>query len=529
MENTTKNTETIEISVEEYKRLKASEEDLRQRVGLLEEALRLAKKKQFGSPSEKISPETKAQLIYLFDEAETTLAIEDIIEEEQETKVAAHTRKKKTYLLQDKLPENVEIEIISHELSETERICPECGTLMERIGEEIRRELVITPAKVKVLEHHIVSYACPNCKLTNTETPVIRAEKETALIPGGFATAEAVSHVMIQKFVMGSPLYRQEQEWKNQGIELSRQTMSNWMLKCVELYLEPLYNRMHEKLLQRDVLHADETTLQVLKEFDKAPTSKSYIWLYRTGSDAEHPIVLYNYQAGRGRQYPQDFLKGYKGYLQTDGYSVYHDLSEEITDVGCWAHLRRKFDEARIALPKGKSAENSAVTKALGYFTRIYKIEKQLAKLSFEERQIKRQGQEKPLVDELFAWAKTLYVSPKSALGKALTYLQNQEQFLQNYLKDGRLEIDNNRAERSIKPFVIGRKNFLFANTPRGAQGSAIIYSLIETAKENHLNPYNYLVYVLKTAKSLDLQNLDQLDLLLPENAPANCNVNFKG
>lgn len=165
---------------------------------------------------------------------------------------------------------------------------------------------------------------------------MIRAEKETALISGGFATPEAVAHIITQKFIMGSPLYCQEQEWKNHGIELSRQTMSNWMLKCVKIYLEPLYERLHEKLLQRDVLHADEATLQVLKEFDKPASSKSYMWLYRTGSDAEHAIALYNYQSGRGKEHPQKFLEGYKGYLQTDGYSVYHDLNQDITDVGCW-------------------------------------------------------------------------------------------------------------------------------------------------------------------------------------------------
>lgn len=528
MENNTKTTKTIEISVAEYERFKNSEEELRQRVGLLEEALRLTKKKQFGSSSEKISPETKAQLIYLFDEAETVLAIEDIITEQEETKVAAHTRKKKTYLLQGKLPDNVEIEVIEHKLNEAERNCPECGAVMQEIGQEVRRELVIIPAQIKVLEHHIYSYACQNCKQNNIETPVIRAEKEAALISGGFATPEAVAYIITQKFIMESPLYRQEQEWKNQGVELSRQTMSNWMLKCVELYLEPLYERLHEKLLQRDVLHADETTLQVLKEFDKPASSKSYMWLYRTGSDAEHAIVLYNYQTGRGKEHPQEFLKGYKGYLQTDGYSVYHDLSQDITDVGCWAHLRRKFDEARVALPKGKSAAMSAVTNALGIFTKIYKIEKQLAKLSFAERYTKRLEQEKPLLDELFEWAKTLNAAPKSALGKALTYLENQKPYLMNYLKDGRLEIDNNKAERSIKPFVIGRKNFLFANTPRGAQGSAIIYSLVETAKENRLDPFKYLVYVLATAKKLDLSQKDNVDLLLPENAPAECSVNFK-
>ena len=170
----------------------------------------------------------------------------------------------------------------------------------------------------------------------------------------------------------------------------------------------------------------------------------------------------------------------------------------------------------------------SAVTNALGIFTKIYKIEKQLAKLSFAERYTKRLEQEKPLLDELFEWAKNLNAAPKSALGKALTYLENQKPYLMNYLKDGRLEIDNNRAERSIKPFVIGRKNFLFANTPRGAQGSAIIYSLVETAKENRLDPFKYLVHVLSTARKIDLSQKDSVDLLLPENAPAECSVNFK-
>ena len=219
---------------------------------------------------------------------------------------------------------------------------------------------------------------------------------------------------------------------------------------------------------------------------------------------------------------------GYKGYLQSDGYSVYHDLNNNIIDVGCWAHLRRKFDEAKNALPRGKSPAMSATLKAIGYIANIYKLEKKFAKLSFEERYSARLKEEKPIVDEFFAWAKTLNAAPKSALGKALTYLCNQETYLLNYLMDGRLEIDNNRAERSIKPFVIGRKNFLFANTPRGAQSSAVMYSLIETAKENRLDPYRYLVYVLKSAKNLNQTNADWAESLLPENAPSECSVNYR-
>lgn len=535
MENVTKNTETIEISVDEYTRLKANAsnvENLEQRVKLLEEALRLAKHKQFGKKSEKLSPVTPEELISLFDEAEAIQAVEDIKEnirtEEQEIEVAAHTRKKKTYILDGELPENIDVRVIEHTLSENDLSCPVCGETMTEIGVDVTRELVIIPARVEIIEHRVHAYGCDNCRKNGVKASVKKAPKENSVIPGSFATPEAIAHVMTQKFVMGSPLYRQEQEWKRQGIELTRQTMSNWLLKAVELYLNPLYEKLHAKLLEKDLLHADETTLQVLREEERAATTKSYMWLYRTGSDAEHPVVLYNYQPGRGREYPQNFLNGYKGYLQSDGYSVYHDINNNIIDVGCWAHLRRKFDEAKNALPKGKSPAMSATLKAIGYIANIYKLEKKFAKLSFEERYSARLKEEKPIVDEFFAWAKTLDAAPKSALGKALTYLCNQETYLLNYLMDGRLEIDNNRAERSIKPFVIGRKNFLFANTPRGAQSSAVMYSLIETAKENRLDPYRYLVYVLKTAKDLDQTKADWVDRLLPENAPSECSVNYR-
>ena len=535
MENITENTRTIEISVDEYTRLKAnarSVENLEQRIKLLEEALRLAQHRQFGRKSEKLSPVTTGELISLFDEAEAIQAVEDIREnirvEEKETEVAAHTRRKKTYLLDGELPENIDVRVVEHTVAESERTCPVCGETMKEIGVEVTREIVIIPAKVEIIEHRTHAYGCDSCRKNNPKATVRKACKENSVIPGSFATPEAIAHVMTQKFVMGSPLYRQEQEWKRQGIELTRQTMSNWMLKSVELYLNPLYGKLHAKLLERDILHADETTLQVLREAERSATAKSYMWLYRTGSDAEHPIVIYNYQPGRGREYPKSFLEGFRGYLQTDGYTVYHEIGSDITDVGCWAHLRRKFDEAKNALPKGKSSEMSATLKAIGYIANIYTLEKKFARLSFEERYSARLEQEKTIVDEFFAWAKNLMAAPKSVLVKALTYLQNQEHYLLNYLKDGRLEIDNNRAERSIKPFVIGRKNFLFANTPRGAQSSAVIYSLIETAKENRLDPYRYLVYVLKTAKDLDQTKEDWVDTLLPENAPKECSVNYR-
>ena len=323
---------------------------------------------------------------------------------------------------------------------------------------------------------------------------------------------------------MGSPLYRQEQELNRQGVMLSRQTMSNWILRCSKDWLTPVYEELHRKLISQDVLHADETTLQVLREPGKKAQSKSYMWLYRTSGDAVQPIVLYEYQSSREHSHPKVFLEGFRGYLHSDGYEAYHKLGEAVTSVGCWAHARRYFDEAVKALPNGKKSTGSAAT-GQAYCTKLFKIEQTLADLSPEERYKKRLEQAKPVLDELFAWAKTRGAAPKSALGKALGYLDEQEVYLRTYLKDGRLELSNNRAERSIKPFVIGRKNFLFANTPEGAQGSAVMYSLIETAKENGLDPYRYLCHIFQTAPNLNQTAENWVTPLLPENAPDDCRV----
>ena len=298
--------------------------------------------------------------------------------------------------------------------------------------------------------------------------------------------------------------------------------MSNWILKATEDYLAPIYEQLHKELLTRDVLHADETTLQVLYEPGKKPESESYMWLYRTSGDTDKPIVLYEYQPGRGAKHPKEFLAGYNGYLHTDGYAGYHDLGEDITVVGCWAHARRKFDEAVKSLPKGK-AKGSSASQGLTYCNLLFGIEQELTELTAEERYNQRLEQAKPVLDAMFAWANTRTAAPKSALGKAFHYLKEQWPYLTNYLKDGRLEISNNRAERSINPFVIDRKNFLFANTPKGATGSAVMFSLIQTAIENGLDPYEYLTWLLKRAKDADLTNAETVRSLLPWNASTAC------
>lgn len=526
----TSNPEMVTISRAEYEeknaRLASQDERisrLESQIELLTEALRLARHKRFGASSEKTDESVMEQMSFLFNEAEVFSAAEK--EDAEATDVAGHKRRKKhTYTL-DTIPEGIPTKQVEHRLEGEELVCPQCGDTMTEIGKEVVKTLEIVPAQYIVREDIYYTYACKSCCENadeGCETPVVKAPREKNIIPGSFATPEAIAYIMTQKFVMGSPLYRQEQEMNRKGIQLSRQTMSNWILRATEDYLTPIYDRLHAELLKREVLHADETTLQVLHEPGKEPQTKSYMWLYRTSGDTDRPIVLYEYQPGRGAQHPKEFLTGFHGYLHTDGYSGYHSLPEEITVVGCWAHLRRKFDEAVKSLPKGK-AKGSSASQGLAYCNLLFEIEQGLAEKTAEERYTERLKQAKPVLDALLAWANTRTAAPKSALGKAFTYLNEQWPYLTNYLKDGRLELSNNRAERSIKPFVIDRKNFLFANTPKGAKGSAVMFSLIQTAIENGLDPYKYLTWLLKTANTADMDDIEVVQSLLPWNAAAEC------
>lgn len=516
------NTEMVTISRAEYEKFQAQGERitaLEKQVEQLMEAIRLSRRKQFGTSSEKLGEEGYEQLSLLFNEAEAYCAVS---EKREMTTVAAHTRQKRSSRLEEILPEDVPVEVVEHRLPAEELVCPACGTEMREIGKEVRRSLVMIPAQVKIREDWYYTYACRRCQEEGIQTPIAKAKRRPAVISGSYASAEAIAHIMVQKFVMGSPLYRQEQAWNRQGVKLSRQTMSNWILRAAEDWLAPVYEELHRQLVGRDVLHADETTLQVLREPGKSAQSKSYMWLYRTGGDAEHPIVLYEYSPNRKPKNAEMFLEGFTGWLHADGYPGYHSLPEQIRVVGCWAHARRKFDEAVKSLPKQEQAESTAL-EGQRYCNALFALEKEFANLTVEERYKQRQERAKPLLDALLAWAETKKAAPKSALGKALHYLQEQWPYLMRYLEDGRLEVSNNRAERSIKPFVMDRKNFLFANTPNGAQGSAIIFSLIETAKENGLDPYRYLVWVLQSAPNLAVCGPGWAKRLLPENAPEEC------
>ena len=389
---------------------------------------------------------------------------------------------------------------------------------MEQIGKEVQRTLVLRPATATIREDVYYTYACRKCSIEATETPILKTERIPPVISGSYASPEAIAHIMVQKFVMASPLYRQEQELNRSGIQLSRQTMSNWILRAADDWLTPIYEEMKKRLVKEKILHADETTLQVLKEPGKSAQSKSYMWLYRTGKYASQPMILYEYRPDRKDSNAETSLKEFSGWLHADGYPGYHRLPEHIRVVGCWAHLRRKFGEAVKSLPQ-KDQANAAALQGQAYCSRLFSIEQELAELPPEERYTQHLERSKPVMDALLAWAETTNAAPKSALGKAVYYLKEQCPYLIRVLEDGRLELSNNLAERSIKPFVIGRKNFLFANTPWGAQGSAVIYSMIETAKESGLDPYRYLTWLLTNAPIMAVRDDSWADKFLPANA----------
>ncbi len=475
--------------------LKLENEQLKQHNQWLMEQFRLLRHKQYGASRE----QSFVEQMNLFNEVEAT---SDLTTPEPTLTEVKHHYRKRTCLMTDKLPEELPVVVIDHELPEDKRICPDCGGKLHTMGKESREELKIIPARAVIVRHVQHVYSCRNCEVTSEHVPIVKANMPEPVIKGGFASPDTIAHIAVQKFMMASPLYRQEQEWKQNGILLSRQTMSNWLIKVSEDWLEPIYKAMKHRLCEHQVLHGDETVLQVLKEPGKTAQSKSYMWLYRTSGEAKIQIVLYEYQPDRKHTHPENFLKDFSDYLHADGYEGYHKLPENITVVGCLAHLRRKFFDALKTLPKDTQS-NSHAAKGVDYCDKLFHFEKQFSLLTPENRFKERERLSKPLMYEFFNWIEHLNALPNTLLGKAAHYAKSQRKYLERYLLDGRLEISNNRAERSIKPFVIGRKNWLFSNTPNGARASAVYYSLVVTAMENGLNPFEYLSWILTNAPNL--------------------------
>ncbi len=486
---------------------------------LLREQVRLLQAQLYGKKSEK-GKVSDALQIPLFDMPEP--AIEP---EPEETEVPAHRRKKPG---RKKLPDNLPREEIIHDIAEEEKICG-CGECLVRIGEDVSEKLDIIPAVIRVIRHIRPKYACKHCDGLETKGAVIKiAEPPKQIIPKSIVTAGLLAYILTGKFCDALPFYRQEGQFARLGVKISRTNMCNWAMKAAEA-CQPLITLLQLEIRSGPLINIDETTVQVLEEPGRTATSKSYMWVCRGGAP-DRPALMYHYAPSRSSEVAKSLLAGYQGVVQTDGYIGYDFLDhiEEIEHAGCLAHARRKFTDADKA--RGKKAKPGSIDIALKYIKEIYAVESRAKKrhLSGEELLDFRKQHAKPIIDAFFKWLskKSLQVAPKSLLGKAINYTLNQWHRLVVYLDHPSMTPDNNLAENAIRPFCVGRKNWLFSGTPDGAKASADIYSLIETAKANGLEPYKYLRYLLEKIpfaesetdyKALLPMNLTPEQLVLPD------------
>ncbi len=447
--------------------------ELENKMQLLIEQLNLSKSKRFSAKSEKDPKGT-------FNEAEQQNAM---------LKPAPKHHKKG----RKPLPKELEREVQQHTLNVP--YCQCCNEPLHECGIEVSEELKIIPQKVSVVRHERTKYACRQCEKTQTSSKIITAPKPANMIPKSIGSPEAFAAVVTSKYVDALPLYRQVEILKRSDIVLSRGTLANW---CVQLgnKVNVIVEAMKAHLLDEKLICADETTVQVLREEDRAAQSKSYMWVYRSGEFVKQPVVIYDYQASRSGQCVKDFLGHYSGYLLTDGYQAYNGL-ENVTQAGCLAHVRRKFTDAQKAQPKKKSGR---IEKAINFIAKLYGIEQEAKNLNAVERQQLRQQKSKPILETFHEWLLESQekVLPKSQLGKAINYTVNQCPKLLTYLEDGDISIDNNVTERDIRPFTTGRKNWMFSTSVEGAMASANLYSLVMTCRANNINPYYYFANLFK-------------------------------
>ena len=475
------------------------------------EAIQLARHQHFGTRSEKFNID---QLSLLFNEAEVILDHEDDQQanedasEAETTTVGSYQRKKGG---RRKLPDHYPRVEVIHTLEGDDCQCEHCEGELAVIGEKTSEQIDLLPMTVQVIRHIRKTYHCPNCK-----RGIQSAKLPAQAIPGSIASAGTLAHVAVNKYINGMPLYRQEKEFERLAIPLTRSSLAFWMIK-VGLLIQSLINLLRESMLVYDSLQMDETRCQVLKEPGKTPQSQSYMWVQR-GGPPDQPIILFDYAPTRSQDVPVELLGDYAGYLQVDGYEGYNKViaNNGITPLGCMAHVRRKFDEALKAQGKSKNRKGSLAQQAMLRIRLLYKIEKETKDLNDEQRRALRQSKAVPVLDGLREWLDQHLpvVVKQSALGKAMYYMDKQWPRLTVYAQDGRLKIDNNLCENAIRPFVIGRKNSLFSDTVSGAKASANLYSLIETAKANGLEPYAYLKKVFTELPKATC--VEDIEALLP-------------
>ena len=492
------------------------EEALTQERDNLKEEVDLLRKKLFGTSSEKRVLDIPGQLNF-FNEAELEQDPALAQVEELEASSSEKTPKKRKARATDaERFKGIPVEKEYLDLSEKEKNCPVCGTALNQIGEEfVRRELVFIPARLKVREYYSRNYECPQC--SQHGIPVIKKGKDgRPHTLYGMACAGTVAWVMYQKFCNALPYFRQEKDWKQYGASITRKTMANWVIQNSEAFFLPMYEYFQRKLLERKFAMADETPLQVLHEPGRRAQTQSYMWLFRSGEDGLPPIILYKYSETRAGENAVDFLRGFKGYLMCDGYSGYNKVPDA-RRTACWAHIRRYLTDA---IPKGKALDYTQPSvQGVMYINQLFHLEDiiKAKHTSFDAIKKARLEKEKPVVEGFLSWLDQQAPVRGSRMDKAVTYIQNRRSYLTTYLEDGRCSFSNNLSENAIRPFTVGRKNWLFCDTPNGAQASALVYSMVEIAKANGVNVYHYLTYLLEKMPSNRMSD-EELELLAPWN-----------
>ncbi len=477
---------------------------------LLQERVNAMLRKLFAAKSESRGTEQKDLFL---NEAESLAptAATPIAEEvaADDIEVAGHTRKKRGRKpLDPALPR----EVVRHELPESERVCTHDGAALVEIGIEISEQLDIIPQQVRVIQHQRVKYACPCCDQGIKVTPA-----PARIIPKGLLTESALAWVVTSKYQDALPLYRQAALLGRFGGDLSRNTLAASVVRVGQA-IQPIINILRDHLLDSDLVFGDETVIQVLKEPGRAAQTKSYLWAQMSGTGP--PIRLFSYAPGRGGTHATSLYAGIKpgAVLMTDGYEVYNGIAQAntLTHLGCWAHCRRYFVEAEAVIPKEVRGPHQLATLFIAAIAELYAVESRARNLPLEKRQHLREEHSRPVLAKIkeLLLCHLHSVVPNSLLGKALHYLSSQWPKLIRYVENGTWPIDNNPCENSIRPFVVGRRNWLFSDTVGGANASANLYSLIETCKANHIDPYGYLVSLFRQLPRA--QTADDFEALLP-------------
>lgn len=492
-------------------------EEQSRKIDKLIEQLAVANNNRYGRSTEKLNAiEGQLELELFFNEAEALTETVYVVEPEIED-VITYARKKQRGK-RDKDLANLSVEIIEHKLTDDKLTEIFGANGWKRLPDEVYKRVKVQPAVYTVEEHHVAVYAGKD------NQTMIKADRPKDLLRNSVATPSLVASIMNAKYVNGMPIDRISKEFFRNEVKISKQVMSHWMILCGDRYLDPLYDKFHDKFFNYHVLQADETPVHVSKD-GRPANSTSYMWVYRTGkSYKEKPIILYDYQRNRKAEAPEKFLKGFMGVVVTDGYSAYKHIDRinpDITFAGCWTHARRRYAEALKALPesKKKQASDTIAYQALKRIAAIFREENELSSLSNEERLKQRQSIVKPLVEVYFAWIKSLDIDSVLSVKtkEGIKYSLNQEETLKVFLEDPEVPMDNNSTEGALRSFCLHKHTWKLIDTIDGAKSSAIIYSIVETAKANNMHPFRYLEHVLTVmANHQEDTNTDFMEDLMP-------------